>query len=46
MERWDQRQGLPLRILVLEVLALKIGARLICAVEEMCHAYHPGFSFP
>ena len=46
MERWDQRQGLPPRILVLEVPALKIGSRPIYAVEKTCHFYHPGFSFP
>ena len=44
MERWDQRQGLPLRVLVLEVPALKIGARPIRTVEKS-HNLSPRIQF-
>ena len=44
MERRDQRQGLPLRILVLEVPALKIGACPIC-IAEKSHNLSPRIQF-
>ena len=46
MERRDQRQGLPLRILVLEVPALKIGACSLCAVEKRVTFITPDSVFP
>ena len=44
MERWDQRQGLPLWVLVLEVPALKIGTRPVC-VAEKSHNLSPRIQF-
>lgn len=44
MERGDQRQGLPLRVLVFEVPALKIGTRPVC-VAEKSHNLSPRIQF-
>ena len=45
MERGNQRQSLSLRILVLEVPALKIGARLSSTAEKS-HNLSPRIQFP
>ena len=44
MERGNQRQSLSLRILVLEVPALKIGACPICTAEKS-HNLSPRIQF-
>ena len=44
MERGNQRQGLPLWVLVLQIPALKIGACPIC-VTEKTHMISPRIQF-
>lgn len=46
MERGNQREGLPVPILVLQVPPFKIGSRPICIVNETHDVITPNSVFP